>query len=256
MLKIAVCDDQAMDLKILELHLREYRRRNRCGPFDVDWFTSSAELVERLQGGRRYDLFILDMMMPEYNGVEVGRAIRADGLDGAIIYITATADFALDAISVHPEQYLLKPLDPEALYQALDAVVGRKRDRERHCLTVKTREGIELLPCGEIVCVEHAGRVMRVYTADGAVRESVYLRASFESLVQPLLRRPGFIMTHKSYVVSLAHVRALQAAACLTDTGMEVPVSRRNAAEVRQQYLRFLAERPMGGPAQNESGFA
>lgn len=256
MLTIAVCDDQEMDLKILELHLKEYRRQNRCGPFQVDWFTSSAELVERLREGRRYDLFILDMMMPEYNGVEVGRTIRADGLDGAIIYITATADFALDAIGVHPEQYLLKPLDPEALYQALDAVVGRRQGRARQCLALKTREGIEQLPYGEIVCVEHAGRVMRVHTAAGDPRESVYLRSSFETLVQPVLQRPGFLMTHKSYVVNLAHVRALQASSCLTDTGLEVPVSRRNAAEVRQRYLRFLAGRTTGGDAQNQSDFA
>ena len=123
MLRIALCDDQDVELQILKLHLERYQQTRNCGALSIDCFTSSAELVGTLRNDGRYDLFILDMVMPDYNGVEVGRAIRAGGLESAIIYITASPDFALSAISVHPEQYLLKPLDASALYEALDAVI-------------------------------------------------------------------------------------------------------------------------------------
>lgn len=245
MLKIAICDDQPVELKILEKQLERYQALRGCERADISWFTSSAELVNRLQSGEIYEIFILDMMMPEYNGVEVGRAIRANGLESAIIYLTASAEFALDAISVHPEEYLLKPLDPKALYRALDGVRRRMEKREERYLTVKTREGVEVLPCRKIVCVEHAGRVMRVYTADRTVRESVYLRAPFETLVEPLLRQRGFLQPHRSYLVNLYHVRALQPGGFLTDIGLEIPISRRNAAELKRRYLQFLEE--LGG---------
>jgi DNA-binding LytR/AlgR family response regulator len=241
MLKIAVCDDQEMELKILELHLDRYQQLRQCGAFEVRWYTSSAELVKQLQAGEHYDLFILDMMMPEYNGVEVGRAIRDSGLESAIIYITASADFALDAIRVHPEEYLLKPLNTEALYQALDVVLERLENRSRQFLTVKTRAGMQAIPCQEIVCVEHAGRVAKFHMENQTALESVYLRAPFEVLVEPLLRQTEFIQTHKSYLVNLRHVRTLQPANMVTDTGMEIPISRRNAAEVKQRYTQFLA---------------
>lgn len=246
MLKVAICDDQVLELKLLELHLEQYQRlRERT--FSVETFSSSPELVRRLMAGGQYDLLILDMVMPEYSGVDVGHIVRGLGLESAILFHTVSASFALDAIAVHPVEYLLKPLNAARLYAALDTAFACMESRNAG-LTLQTRLGTESLSWEEIVCVEHAGRIARVHTADGGVRESVYLRASFQSLVAPLLRRVDFVQTHKSFLANLLHVRALRGTALLTATGVEVPISRRSAAETRQRYLRYWQQGWPGPP--------
>lgn len=241
MLRVAVCDDQNTELKMLGKLLQHYQELRGDGPIQSKFFEAPGKLLASLSAGERYDLFVLDMMMPEYNGVEVGHAIRNAGLESAIIYITASPDFALDAISVHPEQYLLKPLQPAALFRALDDVLKRMSGQCEPSLSVKTRGGVELLPCRKIVCVEHAARIMRVYAQDRAVLESVSLRVPFETLLEPVLQRPDFLQTHQSYVVNLRHITALLADEIRADNGMLIPISRRNMPEVRQRYREYVS---------------
>lgn len=240
MLRAAVCDDQDAELKMLNKLLEHYGKKLRHQTLETELYSSPRALIRRLEEGARFDFFILDMMMPEYNGVDVGRVIRAAGLESAIIYITASPDFALDAISVHPEQYLLKPLDPQALFYALDSACERINRRSAACLSVRTRGGTELLPYPKVVCVEHVDRIMRVYSEDGGILESVYLREPFEKLTEPILGQPGFVRTHKSYLVNLHHIRTLLQGELRMDTGLLVPISRRNAAEVRRTYLQYM----------------
>lgn len=238
MLRFAVCDDQTFELKMLGKLLECYQQKRDCKSFQTDFYASSAKLLQRLSNGTAYDLYILDMMMPEYNGVEVGRKIRMNKQDSVIIYITASPDFALDAISIHPEQYLLKPIHPACLYQTLDNVIAHFDGREDLFFPVKTRGGLEQLPYREIVCIEHAERVMRVFTADGKFHESIYLRGSFGKLMEPVLCQSDFIQTHQSYLVNLRYARSLQTGSLWMNIGIRVPVSRRNAADVRQRFFR------------------
>lgn len=241
MLRFAVCDDQSVELKLLEKLLRQYASERSCLPIEIALYKSPADLLRQLRSGIQYDVFVLDMIMPEYSGVEVGHAIRNGGCDSAIIYITASPDFALDAISVHPEQYLLKPINPETLFRVLDD--ARKRmSSQKPEVTIRTREGVVLLPCSEIVCVEHAGRIMRVYTSHDREVESVCLRVPFEKLMEPVLRRPEFLQTHKSYLVNLQHIRSMQNGTIRTDTGMIIPISRRNSAQTKDRCVRYIQE--------------
>jgi DNA-binding LytR/AlgR family response regulator len=242
LLRFAVCDDQNTELLMLNRLLTHYGQARLDGDIRVDLYSSPSELLDRLTGGIQYDFYILDMIMPGYNGVEVGRAIREAGQESVIIFITASTDFALDAISVHPEQYLLKPLDPQKLYRALDESRNRSAIAGGAHLTVKTREGAETLNANGIVCLEHTGRIMRVYTHSGRVFESVCLRQPFETLAEPLLRLPEFLQTHKSYIVNLRHLRTVLPDSVRTDTGLVIPISRRNTAEVRRRYQDFISK--------------
>lgn len=239
MLQFAVCDDQVSELKLLGKLLEYYQKRKSCSLFQTDFYSSSVDLMQRLSNGVSYDFFILDMMMPGYSGVEVGRKIRMQGRDSVIIYVTASPDFALDAIGVHPEQYLLKPIYPEDLFQALNNAMARFNVDEELFFSITTKDGLERLPYSEIVCIEHAERVVKVFMRDGRVHESIYLRGSFQKLIEPALCQPGFLQTHQSYLVNLRYARSLQRGALWMSIGMRIPVSRRNAACVRWNYQRY-----------------
>lgn len=99
-LKIAVCDDQETHLKKTAGLLNSYFDARPALEGKVTLFNSGRSLVEGAaeQGG--FDLYVLDILMPEYNGIETGRRLRELGEGGEIIYLTNANDFAADSYDV------------------------------------------------------------------------------------------------------------------------------------------------------------
>ncbi len=74
------------------------------------------------------ELAILDIHMPEMNGLALARAIRERHRETAIVFLTAHAQYAADAWEVHPTGYVLKPLTAARLAEELD-YAGQWRSR-------------------------------------------------------------------------------------------------------------------------------
>jgi two-component system LytT family response regulator len=68
------------------------------------------------------DLLFLDIQMPKLSGFEVMELV---GEKVAVIFVTAYDEFALKAFDVHAVDYLLKPVEPERLRQALERAAAR-----------------------------------------------------------------------------------------------------------------------------------
>ena len=65
-----------------------------------------------------FDIYLLDVIMPGQNGIELGLSIREFDQGGRIIYLTASSDFAVDSYRAKASDYLLKPLDKSRLFQS------------------------------------------------------------------------------------------------------------------------------------------
>ena len=79
----------------------------------------------RLIEAVRPDLVLLDIQMPGRTGFEVAREIVARRIDTRVVFVTAYDQYAIEAFEVNAVDYLLKPIDPDRLEQA----VGRVRSR-------------------------------------------------------------------------------------------------------------------------------
>ena len=96
-MRIAVCDDEKPELeKILGL-LREYDRARQDISFTLSAFSDAESLLNFVDEYGGFDLYILDIVMPETNGIQLGSALRRLGDDGMIVYLTASPDFAVDS---------------------------------------------------------------------------------------------------------------------------------------------------------------
>ncbi|MBS0482692.1 MAG: response regulator transcription factor [Proteobacteria bacterium] len=72
------------------------------------------------------DLVLLDMTMPELDGLAVARALRAQGRSPALIFVTAHESFAVEAFDLDAVDYVLKPVTPERLGRAVARAVARR----------------------------------------------------------------------------------------------------------------------------------
>ena len=81
--------------------------------------------MDQLNGGVPFDVTLIDWNMPVMNGLEMLKALRAQGFDCKVLMVTTEAenDFILRALDAGADEYLMKPFDDEALSEKL-AMLG------------------------------------------------------------------------------------------------------------------------------------
>jgi two-component system, LytTR family, response regulator AlgR len=83
--------------------------------------------IEQLQP----ELILLDMTMPELDGLAVARALTRREAAPAVIFVTAHDNFAVEAFDLDAVDYVLKPVTPERLERAISRAVARRSTRAR-----------------------------------------------------------------------------------------------------------------------------
>lgn len=172
------------------------------------------------------------MLMPGRTGIDLGRQIRMSGYESVIIYITSSDDHALDAYGVHAVRYLLKPIDENSLFEALDYALSYKKTKAEPLYLIKTKEGILQRPYSEIEYIENANRRLAVHLVDGETLKSLFIRKCFEDEIKDVAAKPNFLQIHKSFLINLDYVKQLTPNNVLMESGIRLPVSKARAAIV------------------------
>ena len=120
MIKIMICDDDTEDLQHLKGLVERYWQGRRRPVPEIYLTQSSAEPIRRVKDGENYDIYFLDIMMEERDGIDVARTIRETGRKSIIIYATSTPEFALGAFGVYAGDCLLKPVAEETFCECMD----------------------------------------------------------------------------------------------------------------------------------------
>lgn len=205
-----------------------------------------AEAANGLQAVRAIeelspDLVFLDIQMPRLTGLEV---LQQTGLRQGVIFTTAHEQHALAAFDLHAVDYLLKPFSQARFDAALqrarqlhgqrDEAVGRLVAAQP-LRRVLLREGSELrvLPLDEVPCIE--AQADYVAFSHGG-RE--HLKAQRISELETQLDPAQFVRVHRSFLVNLRHVQALERTeagghAVRLAGGRRVPVSRSGHERLR-----------------------
>jgi DNA-binding LytR/AlgR family response regulator len=207
---------------------------------DVQVVGEAASAPEALELARdlRYDVVFLDVEMPGLTGLEAAPLVHARRDPPAIVFVTAHAEYAVDAFAVEAFDYLLKPVDPDRLARVVERL--RERTMENAApvekIPVVAGGGTELLDFDQIHYAQADGDYSRIHTYDRA-----YLCTA--SLGELADRLPGgFARIHRSYIVNLAKVAAVRRASPdrfrvqLADAARtELDVARRQSREIRER---------------------
>ncbi len=203
---------------------------------------ATADEAEKLIAATHPDLLFLDVQMPGRDGFDL-----LAGLDAApvVIFCTAYAEFAARAFEQNALDYLLKPVQPERLAQALDRArrtLARKEEsaarRDVLKLTdrvfVKDGEHCWFVPLADVRLFEVEGNYTRLYF--GPHRPMVPKTLNYlESRLDP----QAFFRTGRRHIVNLRWVENVEPSVSgglrlkLKD-GSDVEVSRRQAQAFRE----------------------
>lgn len=155
------------------------------------------------------DLSLLDIELDgqSFNGIEVARKIVEIKQDIVIVFITGYTQYALDSFSVHPYDYILKPVKKSILADLItniDHKIQSERVLSKDTLTIKHKNNIINIKKREIIYIEKLSNQACIHTTNGV--HHVY--KSLQELEEQLDRR--FMRTHKSYIVNLIWVKRIE----------------------------------------------
>jgi len=240
MLHIAICDDHAGELDGIAQLVEEYQaeRNLPCAHFD---FSSGFELVSALEKGRRFDVYCLDILMPGVSGIDAAREIRSFDRTAPILFFTSSPEYALESYGVKAASYVLKPISREKLFSALDDALERIGLQEREdAIVVKSTEGLQRILLRNLSYVEAMGRHVLYHLFSG---RTIACAEPFSAVCGRLLPYGCFVKPHRSYLVNMQHVEAIDQRQLTLQNRAVIPVAQGKAREVRQRYLDFQ----MGG---------
>lgn len=235
--KIILCDDNKADLDNLRKSAEEYiKQREFCG--EVVGFSSSEELLRDFEENNKnaVSIYVLDVIMPKLDGIDLGRRIRERDKKSAVIYISSSREYSLDAYSVRAFSYLIKPYSQEKFFSELDECMSQM-DCEPQKFSIKTADGILLISLSEIIAVEYFNHRLIFHLTEGRKVESAYRRQPFDVQAEKLLQTESFIKISASYLINICNVQGIKSDEFIMCNGSQYKITRKYAS-ARQQYIK------------------
>ncbi len=236
MLKIAICDDERSQRVNAALLLDEFFSSRPELAADLSFFASAASLLSQ---SKSFDLYLLDVLMPGTNGIELGLELRKRDAAAIIIYLTTSSDYAVDSYLARAFHYLLKPLEREKLFPVLDEAVLKLTNGQNVAVTVKTKDGVRRVAAASVVCVELYERCALYQLSDGSSVKSLNIRGSFKDAVSPLLDFHGFVLCSVSFAVNLAFVERIDREGLHLRNGKRLPLTRSFKESVMDNWVSY-----------------
>lgn len=236
MLRVVLVDDEPV---------ARARLRRLLGDLD------DCDLVGEAAGGDealtlcdrlRPDLVLLDIRMPGKDGMEVASALKSRPEAPVVIFCTAYDDRAVDAFERDAVDYLVKPVRPERLEQAIKkarAYLGREESGGRDHLTSRVGDRVILIPLDEVIYCLAEDKYTTVGLADGTAVIDDTLKALEDEFADRLFRIHRNALIAKERLVGLRRSHDGRMLVELEGCGEALEVSRRNTPAVRQLLKRL-----------------
>jgi two-component system, LytTR family, response regulator len=218
--------------------------------------TNSIEALELIQNVE-YSVLFIDIAMPGLNGIELAEQIKEIPNPPAIIFVTAHENFALAAFSANAADYLLKPINPKRLEEALLKVKKRVESQIPQEFTppapIPTPAESKPSLATDMIPVEYRGKtillqeqeIIYAYTDNDYVYVKTYLdkyltRFTLKEM-ESRLNSNIFFRSHRCYLVNIRKTKELVPFFNGTYTLIvddqdksEVPVSRTQSKKLRE----------------------
>lgn len=235
-MRIAIVDDIASEREHLNMELDVQLARLSLDAV-IFGYASGADFLAAAEK-ERFDLVFLDIYMGNENGMDTAHALRRFDTDCMLVFITTSADHALEGFRVRALHYLVKPFTQEDLAALFDEIVKRLPAEDRY-IQVNAPGGPVRLRFQEILYAQHHQHQIHIYRTDG---QETVVRQTFRELCAGLADG-RFFPCSRGVIVNLEHAGDFDGTDFILKNGTRVPVSRDLAKAARMAFGDFLFRR-------------
>lgn len=243
MIHIAICDDSKQERQILAALFKRYQELHAT-PLQIHIFQNGFSLLDAIDQGKRFDITILDILMPGENGIEIARNIRASGTDTEIIFLTSSPEYAVDSYEVKAQNYLLKPVTEEKFFASIDSILAELDEKDTASFIIYTTEKqYSRIRVSSLVYGEVTHRTITLHLADQTMISAIMTFTEFQDILKAY---PDFIYPHRSYAVNMHYIQYVTKSDIILTDGQKIPLSRNNYTKISEQFLNFAYTNSFG----------
>lgn len=215
MMKVLIIDDERKARNVLRILLKE-NCKEITTILEAEDLLSGVELIKKEQP----KLVFLDVEMPEHSGLEIINFIEKDNYNFEIIFVTAYSDYAIKAFQLSAIDYLLKPVRPSQIKEAVNKAIsniGKNELSERleelkksfnsqqlKKIAIPFSEGIKFICFEDIIFFEADGMYTKITTTTVS---SLLVSKPLKHFVELLQSQNTFYKPHRSYLVNLSFIK-------------------------------------------------
>ncbi len=239
-LKAIIVDDELDSITALKWELEEFSDKIEI----IDSFQNPQEAISSIKANRP-DVLFLDIQMPEMDGFELIRKVK--GYFNQVIFITAFDEFAVQAFKVSAIDYILKPVEPEALKKCIDKLkkqyaqdiieeqfellfdkLNKKNKIDK--IALSTLDGLEFVKPSQILYCKSDSNYTFVFINN---KKKILVSKTLKEIENSLVSQ-NFFRVHHSYLVNLNFLEKYyrgKSAYVVMEGGKQIPVSRNKKSD-------------------------
>ena len=227
MLKIAILDDEIIfHDKIRNKIYSIYGQKHLA--VNVECYSSGKELMYEVDDGKSYDIYLLDIDLPDMSGIDLGRVLRERSPFCYIIFLTAYPQYAIEGYSARAYEYILKDQWEQKLETALCHIQKEVNARTEPSYRIIVGPKLEKIPVRAIYYLYKDGKnvIFQTWSGRTSIRKTL-------SEVYEELPKEEFIYVDRSFIVNVQHVMKLKNKEIYMSNGEKVPVSKPQLERVK-----------------------
>lgn len=229
-IKIALCDDEETFLYSMENMLINYEKTiNEV--FSIKKYTKPLQLMNSL--AEDFQVFFLDIQMPNLNGVELAEIIRKHDEKSTIVFITSYSDFNKYCLELEADNYIIKPITQIQVNYEMNRVIRKIKSNGQDYLGVKSNDGFTKIFLSDIEYIETVGRKVMFHCDK---RGDVTARFKIQDLERRLENFP-FVRCHNGVIVNLDHISSLVGFTIILTNGTKIYTTKSRKKEVMKKLV-------------------
>lgn len=242
-MKALIIDDESKSRNLLRTILQDYCQEITS----IGEATDLPTGVNKIKEGRPNVVF-LDIEMPQYMGTQILDFLEGESVNFQIIFTTAYSEYAIKAFELNALDYLLKPMRPNKVCQAVQkarnvhnhSYINQQLQELNQSLThfkfgkigLPVADGILYVKISDILFLQAKGMYTNFHTR---THNNLLISKPLKHFVNLLSEQNTFFRTHRSYLINLEHVKQLvrkDGTYLLMENGATVSVSKEKQGEL------------------------
>ncbi len=234
-MRVAVVDDEGNFAKKVKKDIEKFFQGQK-ETVKVKYFSDSSILSD-LQHQKYYDLYLLDVKMPEINGIMLAEKVRTFDYNARIVFLTAYENYARHGYKVKAYDYLLKDSYQEELFLILERIQKEDSENQEEYYIISSDNRECKFPVNDILYLAKEKQYTIFHCKDGILHRE---RGSLQTVLGNLPKE-RFVLIDKGTILNLKYVQFEKYIITLT-TGENLTVSRRLRSMVQEKLLDYWEE--------------
>lgn len=193
------------------------------------------------------DVLLLDIEMPNLNGLEIAHKVRAINKKCFICFITNYNDYIFKSYDVHAFDYIMKPVEKERLFKLFDDVnkYQKLQNNDNHKkIKFNTNVGELIINQNDILYFEYHdsfndffNRVTVLHT----IKEKYILKEKLKDIASKV-DDSIFVSPHKSFIVNMDCIKQISKNEIIMQNDVMIPLSQKKSSSIRKKFTQYIRE--------------